>query len=591
MNKEKGTFKVMVRLFKELKNQKFRLLLVLISILIYTFLNIYGPYYSVKVMDSLYSEIERFKTLGEPFKIVFDPLGKKLMMMGIIYFILGATYFFQSILMASVAEGLIYSLRCKISAKLNKLPLSFYDRNKEGEILSRITNDLDKVSETLQTGLLRFILAIGTIIGSLIMMFYYSYVLTLIFIGFNVISILITSYISKKNLKYATARQESVANLTGIMEEYYIGRNIIKAYNYESSSTDRVCAEVDMVAKINQKADFITNMVNPLIRFISRLAQATILLIGCKYAIDDILSFAIMQAYFQYMNISSEPIAQASFMINQMQSALASARRTFEYLDETEEVSDEGKDKSLENVSGNIEFNHVSFGYFPDKLLMQDISFKASSGEKIAIVGSTGAGKTTLVNLLMRFYEINGGDISIDGLSTKDMSRHTLRSYFGMVLQDTWLFHGSVIDNVKYGKMDATKEEVIEACKMAMADNFINLMPNGYETIIDNDASNISIGQRQLLTIARVFLCNPKMIILDEATSNVDTKTEIEITKAMNNLMSGRTSFIIAHRLSTIRNADLILYMEHGNILEFGNHETLLAKKGKYYSLYNSQFE
>lgn len=580
-----------VRLFSELKNQKVRLILVLISILIYTFLNIYGPFYSAYVMEDLFSEIERFNALGEPFKIVFDPFGKRLLTIGLIYFFLGAFYFFQSILMASVAEGLIYNLRSKISAKLNKLPLSFYDRNKEGEILSRITNDLDKVSETLQTGLLRFILAIGTIVGSLAVMFYYNYILTLIFIGFSALSVVVTTFISKKNLAYASKRQECVANLTGIMEEYYIGRNIIKAYNYEDSSINRVSAEVDVVSDINQKADFLTNMVNPLIRFISRLSQACILLLGCKWAISGVLSFAIMQAYFQYMNISSEPIAQASFMINQMQSAIASARRTFEYLDEDEEIPDTTKTAKVENLEGNISFNHVSFGYFKDKILMKDISFNALSGQKIAIVGSTGAGKTTLVNLLMRFYEINSGSITIDNVAISDMKRKTLRSYFGMVLQDTWLFHGSVYENVSYGKPGATLDEVKEACKMAMADNFINLMPGGYNSIIDNDASNISIGQRQLLTIARVFLCNPKMIILDEATSNVDTKTEIEITKAMNNLMSGRTSFIIAHRLSTIRNADLILYMEHGDILEMGNHESLLEKKGKYYSLYNSQFE
>lgn len=580
----------LIRLFKELNNQKIRLILVFISIMCYILLNIFTPFYSAILMDSLVSEIKRFNDLNEPFRIIFDPLGKQLLIMSVMYIFLGLFYFFQSIMMASVAENLIFSLRKKISKKLNTLPLSFFDSNKEGEILSRITNDLDKISETFQTGLLRFILAIGTIIGSLIFMFYYSYLLTLIFLGFNIVSIIITSIISKKNLKYSSKRQESISDLTSIMEEYYTGRNIIKAYNYQDQSIKKVNKEIDDVRNINQKTDFLTNMVNPLIRFVSRLSQALLLFLGGKFAIEGILSFGIIQAYFQYINIASEPITETSYMVNQMQSAIASAKRTFEYLDEVEEISDKDKTLKLTSVKGDIEFNHVSFGY-NQNILMKDINFNVKKGQKIAIVGATGAGKTTLVNLLMRFYEVNSGDIKIDGISIKDMSRMELRRHFGMVLQDTWLFHGSVFDNVSYGKLGASKKEVVEASKMAMADYFIRLMPNGYDTIIDNDASNISLGQRQLLTIARVFLCNPEMIILDEATSNVDTKTEIEINKAMANLMEGRTSFIIAHRLSTIRNADLILYMEHGNILELGSHKELINKKGKYYSLYNSQFE
>lgn len=580
----------LIRLFKELNNQKIRLILVFISIMCYILLNIFTPFYSAILMDSLVSEIKRFNDLNEPFRIIFDPLGKQLLIMSVMYIFLGLFYFFQSIMMASVAENLIFSLRKKISKKLNTLPLSFFDSNKEGEILSRITNDLDKISETFQTGLLRFILAIGTIIGSLIFMFYYSYLLTLIFLGFNIVSIIITSIISKKNLKYSSKRQESISDLTSIMEEYYTGRNIIKAYNYQDQSIKKVNKEIDDVRNINQKTDFLTNMVNPLIRFVSRLSQALLLFLGGKFAIEGILSFGIIQAYFQYINIASEPITETSYMVNQMQSAIASAKRTFEYLDEVEEISDKDKTLKLTSVKGDIEFNHVSFGYNKN-ILMKDINFNVKKGQKIAIVGATGAGKTTLVNLLMRFYEVNSGDIKIDGISIKDMSRMELRRHFGMVLQDTWLFHGSVFDNVSYGKLGASKKEVVEASKMAMADYFIRLMPNGYDTIIDNDASNISLGQRQLLTIARVFLCNPEMIILDEATSNVDTKTEIEINKAMANLMEGRTSFIIAHRLSTIRNADLILYMEHGNILELGSHKELINKKGKYYSLYNSQFE
>ena len=493
--------------------------------------------------------------------------------------------------MSSVAEKLILTLREQISDKIHKLPLKFFDGNKPGEILSKVTSDLDKISETLQTGLLRFITSLGTIIGSLAFMFYFSPLLTLIFLGFTAISLIITNIVAGKNLDLSSERQEKVAVLTGLTEEYYTGRNVIKAYNNEENSIRTLNRAIEDVAVANERTDFLTNSVNPSIRFLSRLSQMFILLIGCYRMVKGLMTFGAIQAYFQYMGMCSEPMTEAAYMINSMQSAFASAERTFEFLDDTEEIKDTDHPVPLERAKGVVAFENVSFGYSPDKLLMKNISFTAKQGQKIAIVGATGAGKTTLINLLMRFYEVGGGRITVDGIPTADLTRKTLRSNFGMVLQDTWLFNGTIAENIAYGKENATRAEIEAAAKMAKIHYFIKTMPQGYDTVLDNDAANISVGQRQLLTIARVFLCDPPILILDEATSSVDTRTEAEIGKAMASLMQGRTSFVIAHRLSTIRDADCILFMDHGNIIEQGNHAELLAKGCAYAALYNSQFE
>lgn len=490
-----------------------------------------------------------------------------------------------------MAETLTCSLRTEISCKLNRLPLRFFDRNKAGEILSRVTSDLDKVAEVLQTGLLKLIVAIGTIIGSLIVMFLYSVPLTLIFLLFMLAAILVTNMVAKKSLESAAARQETIGVLTGIAEEYYKGRNVIKAYNHEKQSIEQVRAAAEDNRIASQKADFLTNCVNPLIRLLTRIAHVVIAVIAGKAMIEGRMTVGVVQAFFQYVNQTAEPMTEASYMINSLQSAIASAERTFELLDEEEEVPDKANVAAAERAKGHIAFEHVSFGYDPGELLMKDISFEAKPGQKIAVVGSTGAGKTTLINLLMRFYEIHGGRITIDGVASTDMSRSGLRHNFGMVLQDTWLFGGTIAENIAYGKADASREEIIAAAKAAKVDYFIRTMPKGYDTVLDNEASNLSAGQRQLLTIARVFLCNPPILILDEATSSVDTRTEVEIGKAMKKLMSGRTSFVIAHRLSTIRDADIILFMEKGTIIEQGSHKELLEKNGAYAKLYYSQFE
>lgn len=585
-----NTWKTLGRLLAQLRGQRARLTVVSISIVIYVALNIGNPMYSAKVIDRLWQSIQASRAQNIAFAIQWEPMGRELATLSLLYLLTWMFYYLQSILMSSVAEGLNLSLRRQISRKLNYLPLHFFDQNKPGEILSRVTNDLDKISETLQTGLLKLIVAIGTMIGSVLVMFTYSAPLTCIFLGFMLLSAVITKIVAKKNLASASLRQQTIGTMTGIVEEYYKGRNVIKAYNHEQQSVEKVVEAAERHRAAAQRADFLTNSVNPLIRLLTRLAQVVIAIIAGKAMLEGRMTVGIVQAFFQYESQTAEPLTEASYMINSLQSALASAERTFALLDHEEEVQDTSHPAPLTQAEGSIAFEHVSFGYEPGRLLMKNISFSVRPGQKIAVVGSTGAGKTTLINLLMRFYEITSGRITVDGISTTDMTRYDLRNSFGMVLQDTWLFGGTIAENIAYGKPNATREEIIAAAKAAKADYFIRTMPQGYDTVLDNEGSNLSAGQRQLLTIARVFLCDPPILVLDEATSSVDTRTEVEISKAMKKLMKNRTSFVIAHRLSTIRDADIILFMEKGDIIEQGSHRELLERNGAYAALYYSQF-
>lgn len=587
--KKRNKKSTVLRLLKSMGKQKLRLAVVLLAVILYTAFNVIAPLYSATVVDLIYNRAKEAIAAGTVFTITWQEGGLQILILAALY--AGAWLFFtlQSWLMASFAETLNLQLRSEIAQKLNKMPLAFFDRNQAGAIMSRATNDLDKMSEALQTGLLKLFTAIGTIIGSLVLMFSFDVWLTLLFLAFMAVSLLFTKLISGKTLKSATERQKCVGDMNAIIEESYSGRNIIKAFNHEEQSRRDVHLASERLADAACKADFITNAVNPAVRLINRIGQVVITILAGAMLLDGRLSPGQFQAYFQYISQASEPITEMSYMINTLQSALASAGRVYELLDE-EELPREFIYESIQDAKGEVEFSHVRFGYSPDKILMQDISFIAKPGQKIAIVGSTGAGKTTMINLLMRFYEVNGGKIFLDGIDTQELTRANLRQNFGMVLQDTWLFEGTIAENIAYGKPEATKEEIVAAAKAARADFFIRTMPEGYDTVLTNDAENISVGQRQLLTIARVMLCNPPILILDEATSSVDTRTEMEIGKAMNALMNNRTSFVIAHRLSTIVDADLILVMANGNIIEQGNHRQLLAAGGAYAELYNSQF-
>ena len=589
----KDTWGTVRRLWHAAAGERWRFGVVIAAILVYTGFHVAAPAYSARVIDVLWTNIQAAFAEGRAFTVGWETGGRELATYFGIWTGACALYSVQCFVMAGFAEKLNLSLRRSIAEKLSRLPLKFYDGHKPGEVVSRATNDLDKMSEVLQTGLLKLMSAVGTIIGALYMMLRYSVLLTAIFLVFAFVSTLITKGVSKWTLKLAAERQRYVGELTATVEEAYSGRLIIKSFNREGSSSQRVHELSDKLARASRRADFATNAISPLIRFIIRLAQVLIAVVAGGMLVGGQITIGVFQAFFQYIHQASEPLTQLSFTINTLQNALASVERVFDILDEEEIEPDplpEVAAKLPAAVEGRVDFSRVRFGYNPEKPLMRDVTFHVKPGQKVAIVGATGAGKTTLINLLMRFYEIGGGSIELDGVDTHAMARPDLRANFGMVLQDAWLFDGTIAENIAYGRPDATREEIVRAAEMAHVDHFVRTMPQGYDTHIENDAETISQGQRQLLTIARVILCNPAILILDEATSSVDTRTERDIVQAMETLMHGRTSFVIAHRLSTIVDADLILHMRTGTIIEQGTHEELLAENGPYADLYRSQF-
>lgn len=582
--------KTILRFIRSMGKQKWRLTVVFICIAFYTYFTVMAPLYSADVVDLIWNQMKEAMQTGQHFQITWEFGGRQLFSLLLMFLACGIFYSLQSFLMANFAEKLNLQLRGEISEKLNRLPLSYFDRQQPGAIMSRATNDLEKMSEALQTGLLRLFIAVGTILGSLSIMAYFDGFLTAVFLFFTAISLLAAKAASQKTLRYAARRQDCTGKLNSLIEEAYSGRMLIKAFNREEESLVQIRQAAVELADASEKTDWIINAINPGIRVINRFGQVAVAVLGGVMLLKGHLTPGRFQAFFQYANQAGEPITELSYMINSLQSALASVERVYELLDEEEILPDPEHPACLPAPKGHVDFSHIRFGYTPERTLMSDISFSVKEGQKIAIVGATGAGKTTLINLLMRFYEIGGGTILLDGVDTRSLSRAGLRQAFGMVLQDTWLFEGTIAENIAYGKPDASREEIIAAAKAARADFFIRTLPKGYDTVLGSDAETISAGQRQLLTIARVMLCDPAILILDEATSSVDTRTEMEISLAMNTLMKGRTSFVIAHRLSTIVDADLILVMQNGTIIEQGNHKRLLESGGAYAELYNSQF-
>ena len=523
--------------------------------------------------------------------IQFSVIGKTILLLIALYLLSAAFSYIQGWIMTGISQKITYNFRKDILAKISKLPLKYFDTRTHGEVLSRITNDVDTVSQNLNQSIIQIITSVTTIVGILVMMLTISWLLTLVAIIILPISFVFISFIVKRSQKLFKRQQDTLADLNGHIEEMYSGHNIVKVFNGEQRALKKFnILNVDLYDSA-WKSQFLSGMLFPIMNVVGNLGYVGIAVLGGWLAINGTINIGDIQAFIQYMQQFTQPITQTANITNILQSTAAAAERIFEFLNEKEEAESSDKSVILSNVKGNIEFKNVKFGYTKDNVVIKDFSANIKSGQRIAIVGPTGAGKTTMVNLLMRFYDVDSGSITIDGVNIENIHRNDLRKMFGMVLQDTWLFNGTIRENLAYGKLNATENEIIKAAKSAHVDHFIHSLPDGYDMMINEEADNISQGEKQLLTIARAMLANPPMLILDEATSSVDTRTELLIQKAMDKLMEGRTTFVIAHRLSTIKNADLILVMDHGNIVEQGKHKELLAKNGFYASLYNSQFK
>ena len=583
----KGTMK---KLISYLSPYKLAILLVIVFAIGSSVFNIVGPKIlgnaTTKIFEGLVSKVS-----NSGGGIDFDAIFRTLTILASLYIISSIFSFIQTFITSDISQKVSYNLRKSISEKINKLPLNYYDKKTNGEVLSRVTNDIDAISQNLNQILSQMITSATTLIGVLIMMLSISVTMTLVSLIVIPLSLVMIMLVVKKSQKHFRAQQEYLGHTNGHIEEMYSGHNIMKAFNGEEKAIEEFDKLSDTLYNSAWKSQFLSGMMMPIMTFIGNLGYVIVAIMGGFLAIRNKIQVGDILAFIQYVRSFMQPIAQTAQIANVMQQTAAAAERVFEFLEEEEVVEDVKNPISTEGIEGAVEFDHVRFGYNEDKIIINDFSINIKPGQKVAIVGPTGAGKTTIVKLLMRFYELNGGKILIDGHDYRDFTRNDLRKLFGMVLQDTWLFNGNIMENIRYGRLDASDEEVIEAAKLAHAHHFIKTLADGYNMEINEEADNISQGQKQLLTIARAILSDPKILILDEATSSVDTRTEVLIQQAMENLMEGRTSFIIAHRLSTIKNADVILVMKDGDIVEQGTHEELLKSKGFYSELYNSQFE
>ena len=572
-----------------LSKYKIALIIVLIFAVGSTIFTIVGP----KILGNATTEVFNgiMSKLSGGAGINFEKVAQIAILLLGLYALSAIFSFVQGFTMTGIAQKITYKMRNDIAAKINKLPMNYFDKRTNGEVLSIITNDIDTLSMNLNQSITQIITAICTIIGILIMMFSISWQMTLISLVILPIAGFVVKKIVGKSQKYFTKQQDYLGHVNGQVEEVYGGLTVVKAFNAENKVTGDFEKANNELYRAGWRAQFLSGLMHPVMNFISNIGYVAVAVAGGYLAINGTITVGNIQSFIQYNRQFTQPINQIAQISSMLQAMVAAAERVFEFLEEPEEIDTAKGNIDTSKLEGNVEFNHVKFGYNPDKIIIKDFSAKVKEGQKIAIVGPTGAGKTTMVKLLMRFYDVTDGSILIDGHNIKDFDRGELRKMFGMVLQDTWLFGGTVKDNIKYSKEDATDDEVIEAAKAAHVHHYIKTLPKGYNSVINEESSNISAGQKQLFTIARVILADPKILILDEATSSIDTRTELQIQSAMDNLMKGRTSFVIAHRLSTIKNADLILVMNQGDIVEQGTHEELLAKNGFYADLYNSQFD
>lgn len=594
----KGTFR---QFLKYMGSYKFSVLVVMIFAVLSTVFMIIGP----KILGNattLLSEGLLGSFTGTGNGIDFQGIGQVLLWLVGIYIVSALFSFIQGYIMTGVSMKLTYRLRRDISQKINRLPLKYYDSTSHGEVLSRITNDIDTLSQTLNQSVTQIITSVTQLIGILVMMFSISWQMSLVALSIIPVSFILVLLIVKHSQKQFKQQQEYLGHVNGHIEEMYGGHIVMKAFNGEENSVKQFTQYNDELYSSAWKSQFFSGITMPIMNFVSNLGYVAVCILGGYLAVNNGLALGDIQAFIQYVRQFTQPITQVANITNVLQQTAAAAERVFEFLNEAEEVPEsanpitvnttDNPDTELNvHIDGSVQFAHVRFGYTDDKIIINDFSCNVKAGSKIAIVGPTGAGKTTLVKLLMRFYDVQQGAILVDGYDIKDFSRKDLRSLFGMVLQDTWLYSGTIKDNIRYGKLDATDEEILQAAKAAQVDHFVRTLPDGYNMVLNEEVSNVSQGQKQLLTIARAILADPKILILDEATSSVDTRTEILIQKAMDNLMQNRTSFVIAHRLSTIKDADTILVLNNGDIVEQGNHNELMSKNGFYAKLYNSQFE